>query len=111
VVGATRTPRTRALADTNEHTQPPKSTGESYPQMRWETTARQECCSLRATVETRVRDDAEPRLLQPRDAAEAGRAKDLPLFGRGNGRLPNRGPQLRGSRASAGRRCLQGRCF
>jgi hypothetical protein len=31
--------------------------------------------------ETRVRADAEPRLLQPRDDAEAGSAKDLPLLG------------------------------
>ncbi|MGP0034601.1 MAG: hypothetical protein ACLP4R_08540, partial [Solirubrobacteraceae bacterium] len=31
--------------------------------------------------ETRVRADAEPRLLQPRDDAEAGCAKDLPSLG------------------------------
>jgi len=31
-----------------------------------------------------------------RDDAEAGCAKDLPSFGRGNGGPPNRGPELRG---------------
>ena len=46
--------------------------------------------------ETRVRADAERRLLQPRDDAEAGCAKDLPSFGRGNGDPPNRRPELRG---------------
>ena len=39
---------------------------------------------------TRVRAEAERRLLQPRDDAEAGCAKDLLSFGRGNGDPPNR---------------------
>jgi hypothetical protein len=46
--------------------------------------------------ETRVRADAERRLLQPQDDAEVGRAKDLPSFRRGNGGPPHRGPALRG---------------
>ena len=61
-----------------------------------------------ATDETRVRADAEPGLLQPRDDAETGRPKDLPLFGRGHGGAPDRGPELRGNRASLSRpRCPQ----
>ena len=47
--------------------------------------------------ETRVRADAERRLLQPRDDAEARRAEDLPSFGRGNGDTLNRRPELRGT--------------
>ena len=43
-----------------------------------------------AKDETRVRADADRRLLQPRDDAEAGCAKDLPSFGRGNGDPSNR---------------------
>ena len=41
-------------------------------------------------------------LLQSRDDAEAGRAKDLPSFGRGNGDRPNGRPELRGKRYAAG---------
>jgi hypothetical protein len=37
-----------------------------------------------ASDETRVRADAERRLLQPQDDAEAGCAKDLLSFGRAN---------------------------
>src|SRR5271154_4153887 len=46
--------------------------------------------------ETRERGDPEGRLLPPRDDAEAGNARDLVSFGRGNGGPPNRGPELRG---------------
>jgi hypothetical protein len=46
--------------------------------------------------ETRVRADAEPRLLQPPSDAEAGSAKDLPSFGLGNAGRPNRRPELCG---------------
>jgi hypothetical protein len=67
---------------------------------------------------------AERRLLQPRDDAEAGCAKDLPSFGRGNGGPPNRGPGLRGRQSAAAKpregriagrkpedlRCRAGRC-
>jgi hypothetical protein len=47
-----------------------------------------------ALDETRVCADIERRLLQPRDDAKAGCAKDLPSFGRGNGGPPNRGPEV-----------------
>ena len=49
-----------------------------------------------ALDETRQRADPEGRLLPPRDDAEAGYAKDLVSFGRGNGDPPNRAPELRG---------------
>jgi len=46
--------------------------------------------------ETRVRADAERGLLQPRDDAEAGCAKDVPSFGCGDGGPPKRGTESRG---------------
>jgi hypothetical protein len=56
-----------------------------------------------ALDETRQRADPEGRLLPPRDDAEAGYAKDLVSFGRGNGAPPNRAPELRGSGSPGGR--------
>ena len=43
--------------------------------------------------ETQVRADAERRLLQPPDDVEAGSAKDLRSFGRGNASPLHGGPE------------------
>jgi hypothetical protein len=62
--------------------------------------------------ETRQRADPEGRLLPPRDDAEAGYAKDLVSFGRGNGDPPNRAPDRSGrisKRGSPSARWLRGK--
>jgi hypothetical protein len=58
-------------------------------------------CDTARFDETRARAEAERRLLQPRADAEAGYAKDLPSFGRGNGGPSE--PQTWVARGSRGR--------